>query len=332
LSRVRRAVWALGVASVLALGGGIAVEHVGAAALIYAPNAGHPLDPPDDPPPPPPEGGLTTRALRIPVGPPDASLSLVIVDKALHGPAPRGTVFVLHGIRDHKEAMLGWARSLAQAGYRAVLVDARGHGRSTGQFLTYGVVESRDLSQVLVALSAQGLVAGRVGVMGVSYGAATAIEWASVEPRVAAVVAVAPFASLRQVIPGYVRHFSPVVGGLVPGFLIDRAVARAGRTAGFDPDAASPLSAISRTRARVLLIHGGADDRISPRQSEAIHEQAPDHSEVLILPGETHATITDDRSGVLWMRAQAWLDEGLRSPLPGGSSPSGPSPARAPHD
>ena len=293
-------------AAALALGGGIAVEHIGASALVYAPNAGHPPDPSADPPAP--GEGIRSRALRVPVGPPEASLSVLIVDGSA---PPRGTVFVLHGIRDTKESMLGWARGLAAAGHRAVLVDARGHGRSSGDFLTYGVVESRDLSQVLAALDAQGLVAGRVGVMGVSYGAATAIEWAGAEPRVAAVVAVAPFASLRAVVPGYTRHFLPGVGALVPGFLMDRAVARAGRTASFDPDAASALAAVARTRAQVLLFHGGADDHISPRQSEAIHERARDHSELVIVPGETHDTITRDRSGDLWRRALGWLDRFL---------------------
>jgi pimeloyl-ACP methyl ester carboxylesterase len=303
---------ALGVLAAAIVGGGIAVERVGASALIYAPNAGHPPDPTADALPPVP-GGVSARGLRIPVGPPAATLSVVLVDGA---GAPRGTVFVLHGIRDHKKSMLGWAINLARAGYRAVLVDSRGHGGSSGDFLTYGVVEARDLSGVLGALSDQGQVAGKVGVMGVSYGAATAIEWAGVEPRVAAVVALAPFSSLRAVVPGYVRHFFPAAEVLLPGFLVDRAIARAGRDASFDPDAASPLAAVARTRARVLLFHGGADDNIPPSHSEAIHERAPDHSEVVIVPGATHDTITWDPRGELWRRAQAWLDEGLLAARP----------------
>ncbi len=183
VTRRRRAAWALGVAAVLAVAGGIAVEHVGASALVYAPNAGHPPESRRRPPAARDRGADPgARPPRPRSAPPRASLSLLLVDP----PAPRGTVFVLHGIRDRKDSMLGWGRGLAQAGYRAVLVDARGHGRSSGDFLTYGVVESRDLSQVLDALEAQGLAAGRVGVMGVSYGASTAIEWAGAEPRVAA--------------------------------------------------------------------------------------------------------------------------------------------------
>jgi pimeloyl-ACP methyl ester carboxylesterase len=226
-------------------------------------------------------------------------------------PTPRATVFVLHGIRDHKESMLGWGRRLATAGYRAVLVDARGHGRSSGDYLTYGVVEAHDLSQVLSALAAQGLAPPRVGAMGVSYGAATAIEWAGADPRIAAVVAVAPFASLRDVVPVYARLMFPGIGALLPNFLIQAAVERAGRTGAFDPDLASPADAITRTHAPVLLVHGSADHNIPPKHSEAIHARSPDHSELVILDGETHDTIAADKSGVLWERALAWFKREL---------------------
>jgi uncharacterized protein len=307
VSRAPRGIAALGLAAVVALGGGSAVERLGAGAIVYAPNAGHAPDPAADPPPPSLPAPLVTHTLRVDVGPPRAALSVLVIEP----PSPRATVFVLHGIRDRKESMLGWGRRLGSAGYRAVLVDGRGHGRSSGDFLTYGVVEAHDLSEVLSALANQGISTEHVGAMGVSYGAATAIEWAGADPRLAAVVAVAPFASLRAVVPVYARRMFPGVGALLPGSLIESAIARAGRTGGFDPDLASPADAIARTRAPVLLIHGSADEDIPPKHSEAIHARAPDHSEVVIVDGETHNTIAADRSGVLWERALAWFKREL---------------------
>jgi pimeloyl-ACP methyl ester carboxylesterase len=304
--RVQRGFAALGLAAVVASGGVVAAERLGASAIVYAPNAGRASELAADPPPSLP-APLTGRTLRVEVGPPRAALSVLVVEP----PSPRATVFVLHGIRDRKESMLGWGRRLASAGYRAVLVDARGHGRSSGDFMTYGVVEAHDLSQVLSALTAEGFPTERVGAMGVSYGAATAIEWAGADPRVAAVVAVAPFASLQAVVPVYARRLLPGIGALLPKFVIERAIARAGRTGAFDPDLASPADAIARTRAPVLLVHGSADLDIPAKHSEAIHARAPDHSEVLILDGETHYTITADRSGVLWARALAWFQREL---------------------
>jgi pimeloyl-ACP methyl ester carboxylesterase len=290
----------------LVVGGGLAVEHAGASAIVYAPNAGHPPSPVEDAPVMVAATGLEARALRVDVGPPRASLALWVVGPA----APRATVFVLHGIRDQKGSMLGWGERLAGMGYRAVLVDSRGHGRSSGDYLSYGVVEARDLAQALDGLHDQGLAVGKIGVMGVSYGAATAIAWAGVDPRVAAVVAVAPFQSLRAVVPDYAKRLVPGVGGLIPDFLIDRAIARAGRTGGFDPGD-SPLEAITRTRAPVLLVHGREDVNILPSHSEALHARALDHSELLLLDGEDHVTIAGDRTGALWGRAAAWLKRAL---------------------
>ncbi|HEU4408194.1 MAG TPA: alpha/beta fold hydrolase [Polyangiaceae bacterium] len=299
-ARLRRRTLLVGAGVAAAVAADLAFELAGAGVLVYAPNAGRAVEGEPDPLPP----GVEGRALRVAVGPPRASLALWV----LGPPAARGTVFLLHGIRDRKRSMLGWGGRLAAHGYRAVLVDHRGQGASSGDYLTYGVLEARDLAQALDALRAEGLAAGRVGALGVSYGAATAIEWAGRDARVDAVVAVAPFASLRAVVPSYVALFAPGVGRLVPDALLGRAIARGGSIAGFDPDAASPLDAIGRTRAPVLLVHGRDDRHIPPSHSEALRARAAGPAELALLDGEDHASIGADRSGRLWAQAQAWLD------------------------
>jgi alpha-beta hydrolase superfamily lysophospholipase len=55
-------------------------------------------------------------------------MSLCIIEPA---EAARGTVLVLHGIRSDKTWLAGLAKQVAGEGYRAVLPDLRGHGRST---------------------------------------------------------------------------------------------------------------------------------------------------------------------------------------------------------
>lgn len=223
---------------------------------------------------------------RVDVGPPPATLS-VLVDEPKE-PA-RATIFVLHGIGDHKEDLQGWADQLTAAGYRVVLVDSRGHGRSTGQWLTYGVQESRDLSRLVDALA----IPGPIGVMGISYGAATAIEWAGAEPRVKAAVAVAPFASLRDVVPLYVPHSVPLIGRFLPRWLITRVIDRAGHIAGFDPDAASPKDAAGHTKAPLLLVHGDRDVNVPLWNSALIVAHAPT-AKLVALAGEDHNRIGND--------------------------------------
>lgn len=252
---------------------------------------------------------------RVAVGPPDASLSVGIVEPPREM-APRATVLVLHGIGSKSLYMLDTAHELASAGYRAVLVDLRGHGGSTGRWMTYGVRESEDLRQVLQELDHRGLATGPVGVFGISYGATTGILFAAREPRVKAVVAVAPFASLRDEAPLYLKTILPGIGHLTPRSRIDRLVDDAARMAGFHPDDADASQAIHSVAASVLLIHGENDLLVPKGQSEKIHQAAPEKSELVIVPGLGHLLVFFDPTGEVEQRTRNWFDEHLTTPPP----------------
>jgi pimeloyl-ACP methyl ester carboxylesterase len=273
------------------------LQHWSASAIVVAPNRGA-LAPP-----------RVDGELLVAVGPPAATLSLEIIDTPFQ---PQGTVFLLHGVRSDRTRMRPWGHMLADAGFRAVLVDLRGHGRSTGDWLSYGVVESRDLVEVLDALEARGLRVGPVGVMGLSYGAATALEWAGKDPRISAVVAVAPFSSLRAVVPGY----APLP---LPTSFVNGAIDMAGRRGGFDPDDASPEQAMARTGASVLLIHGEDDGRIPAWHSRRIFAAGKDHAELLLVAGAGHRSIAADP--IVFARAPAWFSRYLAPDTDGKVAP-----------
>jgi len=87
------------------------------------------------------------------------------------------TVLLLHGYGVAQFAMSPWALRLAQDGWRCVLVDLRGHGKSTGKRIYFGTQEARDLSQLLDTLAHDGQLATPVAAVGESYGAALAVRW-----------------------------------------------------------------------------------------------------------------------------------------------------------
>jgi dipeptidyl aminopeptidase/acylaminoacyl peptidase len=316
-TRRRRAHWRLAGAIALSLlaAAALAINHGCASwiahGLVDAPNALAAVSDVIRPSPVLPPG--VNQSLRIEApGPPAASLSLWIMQPtaASDRNQPRGTVLVLHGIRDNKGSQLGTGRTLAAAGYRAVLIDLRGHGESTGDWLTYGFVESRDLQHALDSLQAQNLLTGPVGVVGSSYGGSIGIQFAGVDPRIKAVVAIAPFASVHDLIRCYAQQTG------LSWFISDRAIDDGFRQAcaltDCDLARVSPVSAAQATSAHLLLIHGRDDGNIPFEHSERLAHAAGDHARLVVLDGEDHVSIMRDDRGVIACEMLDWLSRWLR--------------------
>ena len=240
------------------------------------------------------------RLLRhsVEVGPPSARLDLGSLEPEAW---VRGNVVLLHGIRMDRRSLAPMAADLVDAGYRVVAPDLRGHGASSGRYLTYGEVEARDLSQLLDALSAERAWREPVGLFGFSYGAAVALEASAIDPRVRAVVAVAPFASLREVVGDYRAKYLPGPLQLLPPSWFQSALDDAAQIAAFDPDTAGPARSIARSNARILLLHGDRDTQIPARHSQALWKMAGARAELSLVPGRTHDDVLADPR----VRAQA---------------------------
>lgn len=220
---------------------------------------------------------------------------------------PRATVLILHGIHDSKASQLPTARRLAARGYRSIAVDLRGHGESTGRFLTYGVEDAPDLSALIDQLETEHLVAGPLGVLGTSYGAATAIQLGGRDARVRTVVAISPFASLREVVPEYAQLMLGPIASMLPDAYVASVIDEAGRRARFDPDAACPRCVASSINGPLFLIHGREDRRIPWSHSQRIRDAAG-RVELWVVEGAGHGVA--GAAGVS-EAVDAWLDTHL---------------------
>lgn len=280
---------------------------------------------------------MVWKQLRINVGPPDATIAVHITEphsgveeismfgkgraveaiirrkpstKPTSAPSRiKGTVVFLHGIQDYKEMgpYVLYREILAHAGYRCVQVDLRGHGRSTGDWITYGVVEARDLVQVLDELERQKLVEGEVGAMGVSYGATVAIQWAAIDPRVKAVVAMEPFCDFRTIAHDAANFVLGRMRWMFSDKDIDWSVDQAGKLAHFDPSEASAVRAIQQTRAQVLLVHSKTDELIPWSHSQRLHDAAPMHSKLILMNGQSHFNLWIKSMDVIRGASLAWF-------------------------
>src|SRR3984885_14152521 len=159
-------------------------------------------------------------------------------------------VLLFHGVSDNRTGNLCQAEFLLRHGYSVVMMDSRAHGKSGGDMATYGWKERFDTVAITDALYASEKVR-HLCAHGVSMGAAIALQSAAVEPRIAAVSAEDPFASLREVSYDYAGlDVSPLIGKtlLRPASIFAmRAVARTG---GFGPDAVSPQRPWRNARSR----------------------------------------------------------------------------------
>ncbi|PTX95800.1 alpha/beta fold hydrolase [Opitutus sp. ER46] len=234
----------------------------------------------------------------------------------------KGTLLLLHGFLMSKEAMAGWAFYFAREGYQVVLVDLRGHGRSTGKWIGYGAWEATDLVRVIDDVQARGLLVGQLGVFGQSYGAAIAIRLAALDPRVATVVAMAPFDDARSVVPEFAREFDPKIAGRLSDATYQGALQRAAKLAGFDWAKLDVVDAMRRVQVPVLLFHGQADTWVRPVRSERLLAAAPKGSRREVTPQDNHLSLMV-RLDLVGPPSLAWFDEKLATkPKVPGSAPT----------
>jgi pimeloyl-ACP methyl ester carboxylesterase len=198
---------------------------------------------------------------------------------------PRGAgcaVVMLHGFSGDKAEVLAPATIFWRHGCDLVLYDARGHGDSSRALLSYGVHEREDLLRVVEWLSAKtGLPRSRIGLIGWSYGAATAIQAASeAGGDVAFVVADSSYSSLRDIAHDQAKkQFGTWATIFVPGALAVSAL-----RAGFDGTRPAPAGAIEHVRSPVLLIHSRQDGFTPVEHSERIFEHSNQARTRLVIP------------------------------------------------
>lgn len=279
-----------------------------AGAVVLAPNAGRSPTELASRALPPELAERGAFSLLTNAGPPKATLSSWVLPGASR--PTKGTIVLLHGVRMDKRSLVHLGLSLVDAGYRVVLVDLRGHGESSGRYLTYGSVEARDVLSVLDSL-AQRVSLGPLGVFGFSYGGAVALRVAALDARVRAVVAVSTFSSLRGVVGDYERKYLPGPLRFLPDAWFQGAVDEAGRIGGFDPDGASPILAVQHSQEKVLLIHGASDSQVPVRHSMQLARAAGERAALVTVPGGLHHEMPSDPSGVVRRESIAWFDRWL---------------------
>ncbi|HUE36608.1 MAG TPA: alpha/beta fold hydrolase [Candidatus Acidoferrum sp.] len=202
--------------------------------------------------------------------------------------APRGTVFLLHGYGEAQFSMLPWAYRLAEDGWRCALVDLRGHGESTGKCVYFTVVETKDMGQLLDALARDKELVKPVCAVGESYGGVLALRWKTVDPRIGAVVAIAPYASLSNAVLNIRHDYTP----LIPKVMVKAGIKKLPSLLQIPASEFDTTTVLRRKQVRALFIAGGLDTIAPVAEVERVYALALPDSKFIVVPDATHEALT----------------------------------------
>ncbi|MEW5799247.1 MAG: alpha/beta hydrolase [Bacteroidota bacterium] len=196
---------------------------------------------------------------------------------------PKATIIYLHGVGDNKMSGLLLANVFYRHNFNVLLYDSRAHGESGGKYCTYGYHEKHDV-QIAIYEALKKFPQCKIGVFGTSMGAAVALQAASIEPRITAVVAEASFATLRQITVDYQKRLLR----LPWHFLRNIAMKRSEIIARFKHREVSPIEAVKNIRVPILFIHGKDDTFIKYQYSEEMYAVANEPKELWLIDKAHH--------------------------------------------
>lgn len=198
-------------------------------------------------------------------------------------------VMFMHGFIGSRYQALYWAPLFWERGCDILAYDHRGHGDSTPAFYTYGYFEKGDaLTAYRWFQQRSELAESQIGVAGVSFGAATALQLAPMIPDAPFILADSSYRSLAGIIEA---QANVRVGSFLSRFMVPGVLAIAGLRGGFDTSAVSPETDIAKAQMPVLLIHSRTDDFTPYTHSEAIFANSDQSRTVVHINewGSAHA-------------------------------------------
>ena len=181
----------------------------------------------------------------------------------------------------------GGSKLAREADHNALVIDHRGHGKSGGKTITFGILERQDV------LSWARYAEQRFGadtplfLSGISMGASTVLMAAELPlpESVVGIVADCPYSSPEAIIRRVCAQ-----RGFPPALTMPFVHLAARVLGGFRLRACSALEAVTQAKIPILLIHGEADNFVPCDMSRAIREACASECTLLTFPGAEHGT------------------------------------------
>ena len=197
-------------------------------------------------------------------------------------PTDRYVVFT-HGNTDNHIGSLKYVQLYMDLGYNCILYDMRGHGEDEPTFATYGILEGKDLVELIKDTRNRYPNISQLGLHGESLGGSTTIEALGYNPEVDFAVSDCAFANVESVIKQKFKTMH------LPEFLVrlaDVGVRVLYRYSIYDM---RPIDALDKSTVPILFIHGDADNTVPPQAARDLYDRATGVRELHYVKGADHA-------------------------------------------
>lgn len=215
-------------------------------------------------------------------------------------------VLLLPGVRGNRLAMLERARFLRRAGYSVLLIDFQGTGETKGAHLTFGWLESRDVSAAVNFLNRE-RPGEHVAIIGQSIGGAATLL-ATPQLRVDAVILEQVYPTIERATANRLRKYFGPFGTLGKPLLLMQMKSRLGVT----PEQLRPIDHIAALRCPVFVLGGAVDEDTPPDETCAMYDRAPAPKWLWLVPGAGHVDLYHAAGEQYEKNVLTFLASGLR--------------------
>lgn len=196
-----------------------------------------------------------------------------------------GAIVLLHGVRSNRAAMLSRIRLFRAAGFSVFAFDFQAHGESSGNLITFGLLESNDVQTALAFLRRK-LPEEKIGAIGISMGGAAALV-GSDSLDVNALVLEAVYPDIATAVANRIDMRLGAIG---------RAMAAPyvyvmGPILGIDASALRPVDRLKSFKGPLLMIAGSEDRHTTITETKAMFASANEPKELWVVDGAAHVDL-----------------------------------------
>ena len=220
--------------------------------------------------------------------------------------AGRGAVLLLHGVRSDRSQMAQRALFLNRLGYTVLLIDLASHGESEGKRITFGAHEAHS-ARAAIAFLRRALPGEKIGVIGVSLGAASVVL-SRPGKSIDALVVESMYPTIEEAVGNRLGARAGAPGRWLAPLLLQQIPLRTDVPVA----ALRPIDAMAALACPVLVIGGARDVQTPADETQRIYAAARQPKQLWLVEGAAHVDLHGYAAPAYEQRIAAFLGAYLR--------------------